>query len=530
VVAAACLSLAILPLQVPLTKAEASSYKETTSHAEVLAFISSLQSMGAPITLEFMGKSDKGKEIPLVVVADPPVASPAHARRTGKVIIYLQANIHGGEVEGKESMLMLLRDIATGKRAPLLEKAILLVCPIYNSDGNDEFGEGLRNRGSQDGPDIVGQRANGAGLDLNRDCIKAESPEMRAVLASVYNVWDPDVAMDLHTTNGTRHGYQLTYSPPTIPTVEPAIMKFTRDEMLPRIRSNLRMRYGMELFDYGNAATRSGSRVFETFGVEGRYTSNYIGLRNRIGVLSEATSYLAFQDRIEATTRFVDAVLDEVTSDPARTLALTRGADETVISWGKNPSAAPPMGVRFAIASRGEEDVLLEVARPIKPVPRNKRPVEIEAVKMPVFDRFTATKTAPFPAAYAFPASHKAAAELLMRHGIVVESLDSPASVAAERFTVSEAVVAQTAFQGHKLIRLEGTFSAADVALDPGSYIVRTAQPLGILIFHMLEPEGLDGAMSWGYFGESFEVGAVFPVAKLMSPPKLSTRLVRKGE
>lgn len=545
----ACLALAVVsaasPQDWPRTKAETSNYRETSSYRDVTEFIESLQRLGAPFQVEYIGESEKGRRIPLVIVADSAIRGPSDARRSGKAIVYIQANIHGGEVEGKEATLQLMRDFAmmlhvyrNPNRTPTLElstlkrifdETILLFVPIYNADGNDEFGDGTRNRPSQDGPDIVGTRVNGQGLDLNRDAIKAESKEMRAALQHIYTTWDPDVMMDLHTTNGTRHGYHLTYSPPLSPITEPTIMKYVRDELLPRIRSNARTHYGLELFDYGNAARRGETRRWETFGVEGRYVTNYVGLRNRIGILSEATSYLAFKDRIVATYQFVLSVLTEIAKDRERVVALTREADAAVVRMGSEAKSGVnlQLGVRFEMQSRGVEEVLLEVAQPRNPVPRNKAPQEIEKVSMEVFDRFGATRTARFPGGYFLPPDAGDAVRLLLRHGVIVERLIDSGEVEIERFTVSEVGIAPQAFQGHRLVRLEGEFQRARLAVSPGWYYVDTAQPLGMLVFHMLEPESLDGLIAWNFL-KAPEVGQVALVYKSFSSLSFARERVKE--
>jgi hypothetical protein len=522
----------------PQTKAEKTAYRETSSHQEVLAFIEELQRLSAPFRMEFIGISEEGRKIPMVIVSDSPVAGPADARRSGKAIVYIQANIHGGEVEGKEASLQLMREFALmldAYRNPhltptpelfrlrrILDECVLLFVPIYNADGNDNFGDGMRNRGSQDGPEIVGTRPNGQGFDLNRDCIKADSHEMRAVLNRIYTTWDPDVVMDLHTTNGTRHGYQLTYAPPMSPITETGILKYSREELLPRLRSGMRSEHGFELFDYGNATRRGETRRWETFGVEGRYVSTYVGLRNRIGILSEATSYLAFKDRVAVTHAFVLSILIEVARDKERIIELTRGADERVVQMGIDAKygKSVELGVRFEMKSRGIEDVLLEVAQPVEPVARNKAPKEIEKVQLEVFDRFIESRTAKFPGGYLFSAEHKDVAELLIRHGIVVERLLANATVTADYFMVTESIQGQQPFQGRRLIRLEGEHTSRPLEASSGWFYVDTAQPLGILAFYLLEPEGLDGAIAWGFFGLP-EAGKAAPVFKVFSPMKV---------
>jgi hypothetical protein len=509
----------------PLTRAERTDYRETSRYEDVVRFIEQLQNKSASLSVQFIGISEGGRRIPLVIASRPPVATPADARRTQKLIVYLQANIHGGEVEGKEAALMLLRQIAQDERNSLLDKMVLLIAPIYNIDGNETFGDARRNRPSQDGPNPVGERANGRGLDLNRDGMKAESPEMRAALRHIFTHWDPDVFMDLHTTNGTRHGYHLTYSPPLNPNTESNVLKFTRDELLPTVRRRLDKEHGLKLLDYGNVEGQGEQRGWKTFSEEPRFVTNYVGLRNRVTVLSEAASFLPFEVRVEVTLKFVQGVLDEIARRKDRVMSLTREADARVTGWGLKPQTAPALGVRFDMAARGTEPVILE-RRDAAPADPSKAPTTFETVKLPIFDRFRATRTARFPAAYLIPANCAKVVELLGRHGIIVEQLKQPWQGAADEFVMDELITAPTPFQGHRLNRLEGRFETVNPNVTAGDYLVRTAQPLGILIFHLLEPESLDGAAAWGFLDGWLTAKGRYPIRKTFEVMRVPTERV----
>jgi hypothetical protein len=133
-----------------------------------------------------------------------------------------------------------------------------------------------------------------------------------------------------------------------------------------------------------------------------------------------------------------------------------------------------------------------------------------------VFDRFKPTRTARLPKAYLLPGAHAKVARLLVRHGVVVERLAEDWVGRAESFVVSGCEVARQPFQGHRLISLEGTWSPGEARFLRGSFRVSTAQPLGLLAFHLLEPESLDGAFAWGIFGEGFDVGQAVPLMKVL--------------
>ena len=290
----------------PRTRAERTDYRETSSYADVTGFLAALESSVGGIALDTLGTSHEGRAIPLVIVSRPLVRTPAEARALGRPIVWVQGNIHAGEVEGKEALLALLRDLAMTPGTGILDSIVLLAVPIYNTDGNERLAAQDTNRSEQNGPARVGRRANGQGLDLNRDYVKAEAPETRAALAALGR-WDPDVFVDLHTTNGSYHGYALTWSPSLHPGA--ALGAWTQDTLLPLLRERTRARHGVETCPYGNFALAYGADVSTDTTRQGwfsydhrpRFGTNYVGLRNRVAILSEAYSHDPFARRVAAT-------------------------------------------------------------------------------------------------------------------------------------------------------------------------------------------------------------------------------------
>src|SRR3954454_4188701 len=217
----------------PLTRAERSGFTETSHYDDVVMFIDSLKKLGAKIATGSIAKTIEGRELPYVIASRPLITTPAAARAANRPIAYIQANIHAGEVEGKEAMQSLLRDLLFDKGKNVLDSIVLIVQPIYNADGNEKWGPQARNRGAQNGPEQVGTRQNASGWNLNRDYIGADAPETKGAFAML-NKWNPDLFMDLHTTDGSIHGYALTYSPPLTPTAVNVLPYATK--MLAEIR------------------------------------------------------------------------------------------------------------------------------------------------------------------------------------------------------------------------------------------------------------------------------------------------------
>src|SRR3954468_21988525 len=234
----------------PLTRAERTNFLETSHYEDVVTFIDSLKTLGAKIASGSIGKTIQGRELPYVIASRPIVSTVAQARALNRPIAYIQANIHAGEVEGKEAMLAMLRDLLFDKKKNVLDSVVLIVQPIYNADGNEAFAPQAQNRGAQNGPEMVGTRQNSQHWNLNRDYIGADAPETKASM-EMLNKWNPDLFMDLHTTDGSVHGYALTYSPTLAPAAV-ATGPYVAATMLPEIRRRMRERDGFETIDYGD--------------------------------------------------------------------------------------------------------------------------------------------------------------------------------------------------------------------------------------------------------------------------------------
>ena len=521
----------------PRTAAERSGFTATSTHGEVIAFIDSLQRAGLPVRAGSMGRSAQGRDIPYMIVSRPLVSTPAEARRLGRLVVYVQGNIHAGEVEGKEALLAVVRDLAAGTGRNALDSLVLIAVPIYNTDGNEQLGPQERNRSEQNGPERVGQRANGQGLDLNRDYVKAEAPETRASLA-LLTAWDADVFVDLHTTDGSYHGYALTYSP----SLHPAAgfgASYARDSLLPELRRRMRARHQLETFDYGNFSAAYGNespvdtvkKGWWTYDHRGRYGTNHFGLRGRVAVLSEAYSHDPFERRVRTTEKFLRELLS-LTAARAAGIRSGIAAHDDALARGEPREVA--LRSEFTRQPRiGEvisEDVVStgDSTRTEPGLPRGlRRTGRMRVQRIPVHDRFDPTLTRRLPPAYAIPPDvGKTLFERLRTQGIIVQRIDEAWSGDLETFETSSVDRAARPFQGHNEVRVDGRWSRRRQTLPAGTWIVQTTQPFGVLAATLLEPESDDSFASWNALDGSLAAGAEHPVRRVMVPIRAPMRIV----
>ncbi len=559
----------------PLTRAERTNFTETSHYDDVVTFIDSLKLLGANIATGSIGKTIQGRELPYVITSRPLITTPAEARRLRRPVAYIQANIHAGEVEGKEAMQSLLRDLLFDKHKNVLDSIVLIVQPIYNADGNEAWGPQSRNRGSQNGPELVGTRQNASHWNLNRDYVDLDAPETRGSIAML-NEWNPDLFMDLHTTDGSIHGYDLTYSPPLTATAVNVIPFATK--MLAEIRTRMRDREGFEVQDYGDFSRvrpgvrggapggalggggfgrgRGGARgprppsleqiiadsiptsgwTFSTYEPFARYGTNYYGLRNRLAVLSEAFSHDPFDRRVASTYDFVSEILSWVAEHRKAVLALGPAGDAKVASWAAHPARSPKLSLRSRMDTTRVEDVRVEEVVPLTDSTKREagmgnrqRTGIIKLVRMPVMASFTPTLTSTLPFAYAFDSATAAAiAPTLRMHGLVVERLATPAKVTVESFAVDSVMDRGPSETSRRMSDVAGRWNAAAArTLPAGTYVVRAGQPYGLLAYYLLEPESEDGLMQWSFYGSLVAPNHEFPVLRIAQPATLRTHAVR---
>jgi hypothetical protein len=496
----------------PLTRAEASSYQETSLHADVMEFLAGLASRkDKRLHISSFGTSPGGRELPLCILSAHGIRSPEASRRRRLPIVLVINGIHAGEVEGKESSLMLMRDLLDGKDDDVLGELTLVVVPLFNPDGNDAVDPAnrrleLAKLQGQSGPALVGTRVNASGINLNRDYMRQAAPEMRLLQSRVVQVWQPDLTIDCHATNGSVHRYAMTYDiPHTVATGREEPIAFMRNRMMPSVTAALARNHQLLAGWYGNFV--EDERTLDAHGeadpaapvTEGwmtythhpRFGSNYRGLSGRLDLLLECYSYLPFADRVHTT--YVSVL------EALRYAAAYRDEVQQVVQASRPPREK--MAIRYRLEAFDE---------PIEIPTRTPRTPEGAPSSALVrhYSKFVGTSIVERPPAYVVDAGVAAHLEL---HGLAVEA--APAELDAEVATV----VGVASEGGRKILESAATgdlrveWRRAARKVPAGSKLVRTNQPLAAIAVYLCEPESDDGAVENGLIVAP-EVGGEFPI------------------
>jgi hypothetical protein len=492
------------------TRAEASGFTATSTYDETVAFLKRLQARWPSLNLSFFGTSAQGRPLPLVVVSKERLFRPRRAREASKPIVMIQNAIHAGEVDGKDACLILLRDLALGRHPEILDAATLVVIPIYNVDGHERVS--LYNRPNQDGPrDGQGYRTTASGLDLNRDHLKLESEEARALIALV-SEWRPHLHIDNHVSDGYEHDLVLGYAYAEAPQAPAAVGAWLETHLAAAAAAANRPgsqvgRY-VELRDENDPARGVTSRAYPP-----RYSTGYFALRNRPSVLIETHSYRPFGDRVRANLDFLLALLEQVRVNGGGLRRAVEDAEAVTVARGRAEAAPSEVVLSYDLDETVSERLSLPTYAWQKetsvitgqPVVRYERGV-VRATDVAWHHHPRAARLVPRPRGYVVLPGWPQIVARLRAHGLRVERVAAPAEVEAESLYVSKPTFSPVSYQGlHQVTEMTVERAPLHATVPAGASWVPADQPDFEVAVQLLEPEAPDSLVSWGLVSTAFE-------------------------
>jgi len=499
--------------QVPqewLITAERTDFGETNRYDAAIRYCRRLAAAGDWIEYRSFGTSPEGRELPLVIASKERAFTPEAARATGKLIVFAQSCIHASECAGKDASLMLLRDIAiTRRRAGLLDHVILLVNPIFNTDGHERFSP--YSRINQNGPAAMGWRVTSRNLNLNRDYLKADAAEMRAWLA-LWNAWRPDLHFDHHSTDGGDWQYDLMYATAAREALAAPVADWLDEELLPRLLPALESDGHLPMPYFGLLDSKDPARGIHSGGfLAPRYSTGYAAARNRPSLLVETHALKPYRTRVIGHYNIMARTLEILNQRPETLRAALGEADRRTVALGR--SYDPQR--RVALAATGSEDTvplsfkgiayrreLSAVSGSIRIVYAAGEPFECDTV----WRRGTrVTRTVVPPLGYIIPPQWSEAIDRVQAHGLRGERLLEPLTAEFESYRFNEVSFPASPYEG----RFRPRYSCVPVrerrTYRPGSVIVWLNQPDAAVAVHLFEPEAPDSLVAWGLFNSIFE-------------------------
>jgi hypothetical protein len=483
---------------------ERSGFTETPRYDETVAYCMKLDEASSVISFQYFGKSLQGRDLPLLILDKDGYFTPEEVDKSGKIKLLVQGCVHAGETEGKDAGLALFRDIAIKNKDLNLDSITILFIPILNADGHERFTPYTRI--NQNGPKEAGWRTTANNLNLNRDYLKADAPEMRAWL-KLFNRWDPDFFIDCHTTDGADYQYPVTIEYDGFN--DELLSQWLSETFAPGI-TQMMEKSGSLVFNYVSFRNWHDPRSGLVGHVPGpRFSTGYVTARNRFALLIETHMLKDYKTRVTGTYHMLENTLTIMAHEKPRMEAILRAADSYTISEkfreepcliGCEPSMTDSVMVKFRGIDYSFEKSDLTGGNWYQ---YNSKPVEFT---LPLFNNQIPTLLVQLPRAYIIPAEWKEIISRLDWHGIRYDLLAESAAIPVETYKFSNPRWNKEPYEGRQIISSVETDTVVTVrTFSMGSAVVWTNQPTARLIAFMFEPATEESFLKWGFFNAVFE-------------------------
>jgi hypothetical protein len=490
------------------TLSERSGFLKTGRYDEVIALCDAFQRRHPDAVRCFdFGTTPEGRPMKAMAVSRTGKLTPDAARAAGLPVLLVQGGIHAGEIDGKDAGFLAVRQALDGEAAKGdLDRLVLLFVPVFNVDGHERFG--AWNRPNQRGPEEMGWRTTAQNYNLNRDYVKADTPEMQAMLALV-NAWDPLAYIDLHVTDGAKFQHDVSIQVEPLRAGDAELRKagaVLRDGVIERLdaQGSMALPFYPSFVEYDNPASGFADGVSTP-----RFSNGYFQLRNRFGMLVETHSWKDYPTRVRITRNAIVALLDLVAAHGAQWLHTAHDADDRArklagtqvpLDWkaGDKAHTIDFQGYAYTRTPSGISGALMTRYDDSKP----------ETWHLPLRDDVQPDHVATAPGAgYLVPAAHAAwVGAKLRQHGIRFDTLHKPMTAArVEAFRADTADFADGSFEGHQRLTVTGSWKPEAQDLGIGALFVPIAQPKARLVMALLEPQAPDSLLGWGEFNNAFE-------------------------
>ncbi|MGE5497794.1 MAG: M14 family metallopeptidase, partial [Syntrophothermus sp.] len=499
---------------------EASGYMGTPHYDESIAYFNKLAGNSPFGKMIPIGESSQGRTIYCFIAARNKEFSPEEAHRSGKAVILLNNGIHAGEIEGKDASMILLREILiTKEKEYLLDNNIFMVIPVLNVDGHERMSP--FNRINQNGPKEMGWRTTAQNINLNRDFMKADAPEMQALLR-LFSSWMPDFFIDSHTTDGADYQYSVTYEMEKFGDIYHGTADWIKKIFIPYLENRVQEK-GFLIAPYVSFKNDEMKNGIQEWASLPRLSTGYCSVQNRPSLLIETHMLKPYKERVLSTKACVEAVLEYCNNKSRALQVLNAEADQN----SEKELTGKYLPVDFAASDKKKTfmfkgyvsslDSSFIAGETITRYSKEKRTFEI-----PYYYDVRAKDSVPVATGYIIPREWGILAERMKLHGIEVKEMEKDTILMAERYRFQDVKFPSWPYEGRFQPSFEVTSFNQKVTVPKGSYFIRTDQRTIRVIVNLLEPKAPDSFVKWGFLNSIFEQKEYFedysmePIAEAM--------------
>jgi hypothetical protein len=486
---------------------EKSGFISTADYDQTMNYFQSFADNSEFAEFLTFGISPQGRELNYLLVSKDKFFTAEELKAANKPLLLVINGIHSGEIEGKDASMILMREILiTKEKESLLDSINIIVVPIFSVDGHER--KSKYNRINQNGPEEMGWRTTAQNLNLNRDWMKADAPEMQAMLKLV-NEWNPDFIIDTHTTNGADYQYSVTYSVEWSKNMYDRTANWLAEKFAPYLENEVDEK-GFLIYPY--VYLKNWSKGLDEgliyWPATPRFCSGYFALQNRPMLLVETHMLKPYKDRVYSTKAVLQTTMEFVFNNSTELRELNREADKlTSRLYDENkhlPLAFSNTDKYEMMNFKGYEYYWdsSAISGTQKLVYTNRK----QDFEVKYFNDIVVTDSIKVAKGYYIPPEYSFLVDRLKSHGLNSILIEAELKdVEVTRYKFKDVKFAAGPYEGRQSVTFNYDTYTEKINIPKGSFFFLNDQRTARVLTHLLEPKSSDSFVQWGFMNQIFE-------------------------
>jgi hypothetical protein len=472
------------------------NYTTTLTYDEIITTYQGFSKLSPQTKLIEYGKTDVGKPLHLFVISKDKDFDANSIKQKGKAVLLINNGIHPGEPDGIDASIELTKKLLS-KPAELPDNLVICIVPVYNVDGC--LNRGKYSRANQNGPEEYGFRGNAQNLDLNRDFIKCDAGNTKA-LVTIFQEWNPDVFIDTHVSNGADYQYTMTLIATQKNKLQIDLSEYMTTAFVPGLYKSMKEKKH-EMCPYVNTLEETPESGIVGFMETPRFSTGYAALFNTIGLVSETHMWKPYNDRVWATYDLLQCLVTKTNIDykkiidiRAKAIKKNNALTSHVLNWELDTT-------KFELIDFKGYEPKYKTSN-ISGTQRmyyDRNTLTIKKIKF--YNDYKPGTTIEAPAIYIVPQAWHKVIDLLKLNKVEMKQLNKDTSISCEVYYIEDYKTGSNPFEGHYLhSKIKVRKEQQKIKFYAGDYVISVSQQAIRYVIETLEPEGDDSFFAWGFF------------------------------